>query len=114
MNRLLITLLLLIPLNANAGVVYHEASPAPAVKKPFRSGYPTRRNLWSHPGEIHAHLLSGEHRGKFDPDWIRLLSKQEAESLHSDDHDGRVQWKFVVRPGWKTSEKTTTKTACPT
>lgn len=61
------------------------------------SGYPTRSNHWSHPGNtreaIIVHLLTGaEHRGKFTRAQLERLSLQELEGLHSDDHDSRVQW----------------------
>ena len=75
--------------------IVRPALQPPAVKA---AGYPLRGSWWTHPGEIHAHLLSGEHAGKFDRDWIRSLTVSEAESLHSDDHEGRVKWQFVVKP----------------
>lgn len=74
----------------------HQKSPQVIVT---RRGYPTRGSLWSHPGNIKSHLKSGEHAGKFDPGWIDSLSYMEAEAVHSDDHEGRLKWAYVVRPG---------------
>lgn len=62
-----------------------------------RQGYPVRGSFWSHPGNIYSHLLSSEHGGKWSAAWVRSLSRNEAESLHSDDHEGRVKWSYVVR-----------------
>ena len=67
----------------------------PALVVPVRIGYPVRGNLWKHPGEIHAHLQTGEHSGKFPADWVKGLTSAEAESLHSDDHENRVKWQYV-------------------
>jgi hypothetical protein len=61
-------------------------------------GYPVRGSWWTHPGEIHAHLKSGEHAGKWSSAWVDSLSHAEAESLHSDDHEGRAKAAYVVRP----------------
>src|SRR5580765_5722208 len=66
-----------------------------AKAEPVRAGYPLRGNHWTHPGEIHAHLLTGEHRGKWPAEWVRGLTNAEAEALHSDDHEGRVKWQYV-------------------
>ncbi len=77
--------------------------PAPVAAK---TGYPVRGNWWTHPGEIHAHLMSGEHRGKWTAEWVRSLTNAEAESLHSDDHEGRVKWDYV-------GGRASTRTASP-
>ncbi len=66
--------------------------PVPVAAK---TGYPVRGSWWTHPGEIHAHLMSGEHRGKWTAEWVRSLTNAEAESVHSDDHEGRVKWDYV-------------------
>lgn len=72
--------------------------PAKVVKaEPKFTGYPVRGNLWSHPGNIHAHLKTGEHRGKWPSVWIDSLTVAQAESLHSDDHEGRVKWQYVPK-----------------
>lgn len=62
-----------------------------------RTGYPLRSSWWSHPDEIHAHLKSGEHRGKWPAAWVDSLTAAEAESLHSDDHQMRVKWEYVPK-----------------
>lgn len=67
----------------------------PVKAKTVKTGYPIRGGWWSHPGEIHSHLKSGEHRGKWSSDWVDSLSNREAESLHSDDHENRVKWSYV-------------------
>lgn len=65
-----------------------------------QTGYPLRGALWSHPGEIHDHLINAkEHRGKWDAGWIRSLTAAEAESLHSDDHEGIVHWQYLTGHG---------------
>lgn len=72
--------------------------PSPSTPLPKGGGgYPVRGNLWSHPGNVHAHLKSGQHAGKWSSAWIDSLTRQEAESLHSDDHEGRVKWSYVER-----------------
>ncbi len=79
-----------------------KVEPVASVK----TGYPIRGNWWTHPGEIHAHLMSGEHRGKWSSEWVRSLTNAEAESVHSDDHEGRVKWDYV-------SGRASTKAASP-
>ncbi len=73
--------------------------PPAVVRKaePKIPAYPTRGNLWTHSGEIHAHLKSGEHRGKWPAVWIDSLTTAQAEALHSDDHEGRVKWAYVPK-----------------
>lgn len=65
--------------------------------------YPVRSdwaaNRWENWDHHWAHLTSGEHRGHFDSDWLASLSAQELYSLHADDHENRVKWQYVVRPG---------------
>lgn len=60
--------------------------------------YPVRdsRTWWSHPGQrtkenLVAHLMAGEHAGKFNRDMLNQLSLAELESLHSDDHEHRLK-----------------------
>lgn len=90
-------------------------APIPAAVT-VHQGYPVRASWWTHPDEVHAHLMSGEHRGKWDARWVAGLTRSEAESLHSDDHEGRVQWNYVVRPA-KTAPAVRPKISfepCPT
>lgn len=80
-----------------------KSGSTPAPRRPDRvapagtAHYPVRGNLWTHPGSAKQHLLSGEHAGKFAKWWVDQLSTAEAESLHSDDHEGRVKWQYVNR-----------------
>jgi hypothetical protein len=60
-----------------------------------RIKYPVREHFWTGCSDW-THLTNGVHAGKFDSTWLKLLSWQELQSLHSDDHEGKVQWKFVV------------------
>jgi hypothetical protein len=69
--------------------------PAPAVGLPYHRGYPVHATRWTYPGEIHSHLKSGQHAGKWPAAWIDGLSRAEAEALHDDDHEGRVRWSCV-------------------
>ena len=73
------------------------ATAKPVQSRQTSNSYPVRTSNWSHPGNtreaIIQHLLTGaEHRGKFTRAQLERLSTSELESLHSDDHDGRVQW----------------------
>jgi len=66
-----------------------------AKLEPVRRTYPIRSTWWTvngtYPGrsEMIAHLQSGEHAGKYDPDWLSTLTRDELHSLHSDDHEQR-------------------------
>jgi hypothetical protein len=57
--------------------------------------YPLRGSLWTHPGNGKAglinHLMTGQHAGKFSRSYLESLDLAELESLHSDDHEGRVK-----------------------
>ncbi|MEM4359828.1 MAG: hypothetical protein QXT45_04810 [Candidatus Bilamarchaeaceae archaeon] len=68
----------------------------PSTRKP---AYPTRSNLWTHPGgntkeALIAHLIQ-QHGDKFDRNWLNSLSYLELSSLHSDDHEGKVNWNYA-------------------
>lgn len=58
---------------------------------PATVDYPTRSNVWTHPGSgreaLLQHLQSGEHAGKWDARWLATLTTQQLEALHSDDHE---------------------------
>lgn len=77
--------------------VVRNLCPAVAAA-PARAGYPVRGSLWTHPGNVKAHLMTGVHQGKWTAEWVNSLTNLEAESLHSDDHEGRVDWRYV--PGY--------------
>lgn len=72
------------------------------------AGYPLRSADWTGCTDW-RHLTQGEHAGKFDPVWLQSLSADEIQSLHSDDHEGRVHWDRVVRLSGTTSQE-----FCPT
>ena len=111
-------LLVLLPSTCFADVVYH--APATAEKKAVvRKGYPIRSSWWTGCGSW-QHLAVGEHIGKFDQTWLKSLSNEEIQSLHSDDHEKRVKWEFVVRPQVQKVQATTqpqmrlsVRTDCP-
>lgn len=64
-------------------------NPQPKTAKPSaRQGYPVRGAWWTHPGDVYSHLISSH---GYHPEYVRTLSRAEAESLHSDDHEGRVK-----------------------
>lgn len=70
----------------------------PVVKAASRT-YPIRNSFWSG-CDGWRHLTVGPHKGKFDEVWLQSLSNKELQSLHSDDHEGRVKWDYAVRgPG---------------
>ncbi len=86
-----------------AFVVTNKVPPkeAPLV---YPHGYPVHPTRWTYPGEIHAHLKSGQHANKWPAVWIDTLTKAEAESLHDDDHTGAVRWEYVpAKPPAKAS-----------
>jgi hypothetical protein len=58
--------------------------------------YPVRGSWWTGCGSW-RHMTQGQHAGKFDANWLRSLSNAEIQSLHSDDHEGRVKWHYVNR-----------------
>ncbi len=78
---------------------------APVIKA--RVGYPVRADwnntngdtLWFVPPQSRVeHMAGGAHYGKYDRAWLQGLTHPEIESLHKDDHAGRVHSEFVVRP----------------
>lgn len=73
--------------------------------------YPLRSSYWSGCPNW-THLTVGPHRGKFDSEWLKGLSNPELQSLHADDHEGRVKWDFVVR-GEGSAAKAPAMQNCP-
>ena len=66
------------------------------------ASYPVRGSWWTHPGpstkaSLIAHLQDGQHADKFDVAWLQTLSVAELESLHSDDHDGKLKYYIATR-----------------
>lgn len=86
-----------------------------------RSGYPTRGGNWNVLGDnnpskskLIQHLYShSNHSGKFDLGWLNSLSVAELESLHSDDHEGRVHWSHVQRKNQPTSTTQVVRVSTP-
>lgn len=83
-----------------------KVMPEPALKTPPPSkevsfqfpSYPLRASSsWWSGCSSWQHLTGSEHTGKFNRDWLRSLSWAELQSLHSDDHDGKVKWSYVMR-----------------
>ncbi len=81
----------------------------PAPVAAAKTGYPVHQTRWTYPGEIHSHLKSGQHAGKWPAWWIDTLTRQQAESLHDADHEGRVDWSYVPS-ATKVSSKTPANT----
>lgn len=67
-------------------------------------GYPTRTSWWTvgkkHPEKegMVKHLSGGPHKGKFDLLWLETLTRDELHSLHSDDHEEKVNWLYAKKP----------------
>jgi hypothetical protein len=91
-----------------------KAPATPAVKPvpATKAGYPVRPKTewwdagssWVNGQKVRTwatwqHLAGGEHKGKFPTDWLQGLSFDELQSLHSDDHEGRVKWDSVPGHG---------------
>ena len=84
-----------------APVVQAEASEFPNY--PTSTGNPnTHSRRWTGLSGW-QHLNSGQHRGKFDVAWLQTLTWAELQSLHDDDHEGRVKWEHAVRGNAKAS-----------
>lgn len=88
------TVMLTCPVCNGSGKKVAAEAEVPEVKT--YPHYPLRGNWWSGCPNW-THLTVGPHKGKFDPEWLKGLSNPEIQSLHSDDHDGRVKWEFAVR-----------------
>lgn len=58
--------------------------------------YPLRGDWWTGCNSW-RHMASGVHAGKFAASWLQRLSWPELQSLHSDDHEHRIQWAYITR-----------------
>lgn len=79
------------------------AKPKPIVSPILKvlSGYPIRpKSTWWTGCSDWTHLANGKHVGKFPIEWLQTLSNAEVQSLHSDDHENKVNWDYV--PGRST------------
>lgn len=66
---------------------------------PRISHYPVRGSWWTG-CRSYKHLLTGPHAGKFSEAYLKSLSWEELQSLHSDHHEqlrgrGSVKWSYV-------------------
>ena len=65
--------------------------------------YPNRSSWWTvakrYPNReaMVKHLSGGQHEGTFDLEWLDSLTRDELHALHSDDHEGKINWEFAVR-----------------
>lgn len=96
-----------------------EAPPVvtPVDEPQDRVHYPTRSRWWSGCSGW-RHLTVGQHAGLFDHEWLASLTNEEVQSLHSDHHEGRTKWEYVVRatkekPADKPAPAKTQQSACP-
>lgn len=98
-----------------AAVLTLRSELRPAKSTSVRRGYPVRAGWWTGCPNW-THLTRGEHAGQFDHTWLQSLSHAEIQSLHADDHEGRVKTAYVVRPSSKSSAVTYQKkssSGCP-
>jgi hypothetical protein len=86
------------------GIIDEPPAAIVVVKKaaPARTGYPVHAGIkWTGPdgriGSASASHLSNHpnHANKFPADWLKTLTHAEIQSLHDDDHDGKVKWEYV-------------------
>lgn len=99
-----------------AGVVAVKAVAAPVSG----DSYPLRKSWWNtgQKGRFvsnYRHLTEGQHAGKFDVAWLKTLDYYELNALHSDDHDGKVNWRFAKRAAgseWASSGHWETRKVC--
>lgn len=69
---------------------------SPANHQGQVANYPIRNGWWTG-CDGWRHMTQGVHAGKYDPAWLQALSWDELQSLHSDDHEGRVKQSYVNR-----------------
>lgn len=75
--------------------LYNGVKPVLAKPKAARTGYPVRQITWLAGDWTHV----AWHEPRLDHNWLRSLTYSELQSLHSDCHEGTVQWNFVVLKG---------------
>lgn len=93
-----------------------DASPAEVAQVPTSGHYPLRGSWWSVGSNwrpSHAQLVShlsgaSAHRGKFELAWLQSLSAAELNSVHSDDHEGRLKGQYVNKMEASVSRSTNT------
>lgn len=85
--------------------VSERPDPPPKLKAtvPTSGNYPLRGRFWTVEGSrnpsksfLVSHLIgNNNHRGKFDRGWLNSLTWHELMSLHSDDHERRLQTQYI-------------------
>lgn len=87
-------------------IYVHATAPA-AHPAPAKGYYPSHSGgHWSVRGDhspsreaVIEHLLNDpNHKGKFDPAWVRSLSRESALALHDDDHTHTVNFATSAPP----------------
>lgn len=101
-----------VPDNHKPTVAAPAKDKTPVQSNAARSGYPIRGSWWTGCPNW-THLTRGEHAGLFDHAWLQSLSNAELQSLHSDHHEGRTKWAYVVRPAAKAQPITRSSSGCP-
>jgi hypothetical protein len=88
---------------------------APGQSQMQGASYPTHPQRWNINGtwnpsreQLVAHLMGGQHAGKFSAAYLSSLSVAELKSLHDDDHEGRVQTGYVQKAAITTKQPTVT------
>ena len=71
-----------------------DAPTQPKQTAKLKSKYPIRSGWWTGMSS-YKHLLTGIHAGNFNENWLKSLSYEELQSLHSDHHEGKVKWHYV-------------------
>lgn len=93
------------PMRADLVVSARFTAPTPA-KAPVATkaskvasvltGYPVRpSSSWWTGCSSWTHMTTSVHAGKFPSTWLQSLSSAELQSVHSDDHEGKVKWAYV-------------------
>lgn len=76
--------------------LHRKNNPPADAPKAVLNGYPLRGGYWTGCPNW-RHMTQSVHAGRFPVDWLQSLSWDELQSLHSDDHEGRVKWDYVPK-----------------
>jgi creatinine amidohydrolase/Fe(II)-dependent formamide hydrolase-like protein len=91
---IILLILISIPINdfepLAAGIFAQAQAQEPKAQEPKAQEpkYPIRSNWWSGCKDW-KHMTTGIHAGKYDTEWLKSLSNEELQSLHSDDHEAK-------------------------
>ena len=119
LNRRMFLLTLFAPASvARAEVIFVKSEPAKKHASVIfvqsqKWDYPLRGNLWTG-CDSWTHMTTGHHAGKFDVGWLKTLTNDELQSLHSDDHQNKVHWDHVERLERRTAATKAVEIPCPT